>query len=97
MECKQFHINFIYIHNKWFKDNILVKDVAFNSYIVYTLYRLSCCRLSESGCEYLASALKSNPSHMRQLDLSKNKLKDLGVKRLSAALENPQCGLTTLR
>ncbi|XP_067448526.1 NACHT, LRR and PYD domains-containing protein 12-like isoform X3 [Thunnus thynnus] len=59
--------------------------------------RLSCCRLSESCCAYLASALKSNPSHMRVLDLSKNKLKDLGVNRLSAALENPHCGLTTLR
>ncbi|XP_050927244.1 NACHT, LRR and PYD domains-containing protein 12 isoform X3 [Lates calcarifer] len=59
--------------------------------------RLSCCRLSESCCAHLASAIKSNPSHMRELDLSKNKLKDLGVNRLCAALGNPQCQLKTLR
>ncbi|XP_044066559.1 NACHT, LRR and PYD domains-containing protein 12-like isoform X5 [Siniperca chuatsi] len=61
------------------------------------ILRLSCCRLSESCCAHLASAMKSNPSHMRELDLSKNKLKDLGVNLLSTALESPQCRLKYLR
>ncbi|XP_026223448.1 NACHT, LRR and PYD domains-containing protein 12-like [Anabas testudineus] len=59
--------------------------------------RLSCCRLSESCCTHLASAIKSNPSHMRELDLSKNKVKDLGVNVLCAALGSHQCKLKTLR
>ncbi|XP_039982947.1 NLR family CARD domain-containing protein 3-like isoform X37 [Xiphias gladius] len=60
--------------------------------------RLSSCRFSETHCEVVASALKSRPSHLRELDLSGNKdLKDSGVKLLSAGLESPNCQLETLR
>ncbi|XP_028419639.1 NACHT, LRR and PYD domains-containing protein 12-like [Perca flavescens] len=59
--------------------------------------RLSCGRLFDTHCEVLASALKSNPSHLRELDLSDNKLQDSGVKLLSAGLESPHCRLKNLR
>ncbi|XP_074480702.1 NACHT, LRR and PYD domains-containing protein 12-like [Sebastes fasciatus] len=58
---------------------------------------LSGCRITDTNCEVVASALKSNPSHLRELDLSNNKLKESGVKLLSAGLESPNCRLETLR
>ncbi|KAM9707761.1 NACHT, LRR and PYD domains-containing protein 3-like isoform 2-T2 [Menidia menidia] len=58
--------------------------------------RLADCGLSESVCEAVASALKSSPSHLKELDLSRNMLRDSGVKHVSAGLESPNCRLETL-
>ncbi|XP_077952381.1 protein NLRC3-like isoform X1 [Gasterosteus aculeatus] len=59
--------------------------------------RLSGCLITEEGCSSLALALSSNPSHLRELDLSYNHPGDSGVKLLSAGLEDPHWRLETLR
>nr|XP_023681591.1 NACHT, LRR and PYD domains-containing protein 12-like [Paramormyrops kingsleyae] len=58
---------------------------------------LNSCDLSDENCEVLASALRSNSSLLRELDLSNNDLQDSGVKLLSAALGDSHCKLEILR
>ncbi|XP_016298019.1 protein NLRC3-like [Sinocyclocheilus anshuiensis] len=61
------------------------------------LVQLMDCGVTDEGCGALASALKSNPSHMRNMNLSLNKLGASGVKLLSDGLKDPHCKLEKLR
>ncbi|XP_076832903.1 NACHT, LRR and PYD domains-containing protein 3-like isoform X2 [Brachyhypopomus gauderio] len=55
------------------------------------------CKVKLGGFQSLISALRSNPSYLRVLDLGRNCPGDLGVKHLLTSLENIQCGLETLK
>ncbi|XP_016128400.1 protein NLRC3-like [Sinocyclocheilus grahami] len=55
------------------------------------------CNITDKGCAALASVLRSNPSHLRELDLSRNKLLDLGMKHLSDGLKDSHCKLEKLK
>uniref|UniRef100_A0A3Q2DQA9 Protein NLRC3-like n=1 Tax=Cyprinodon variegatus TaxID=28743 RepID=A0A3Q2DQA9_CYPVA len=57
----------------------------------------SCCLITEEGCAFLASALSSNPSHLRDLDLSYNHPGEDGEKLMTARLEDGRSRLETLR
>ncbi|XP_063059415.1 NACHT, LRR and PYD domains-containing protein 12-like isoform X1 [Engraulis encrasicolus] len=59
--------------------------------------RLSVCQISSKGCSFLASALKSNPSYLKELDLTYNHPGDSGVRELTDRLNEPSCKLETLR
>ncbi|XP_060776916.1 NACHT, LRR and PYD domains-containing protein 14-like isoform X2 [Neoarius graeffei] len=58
--------------------------------------RLSNCRITGEGCAALVSALRSNPSHLRELALNWNNPGKSGVKLLSDLLKDPHCTLETL-
>ncbi|XP_048858153.1 NACHT, LRR and PYD domains-containing protein 12-like [Brienomyrus brachyistius] len=58
---------------------------------------LNGCDLIDKHCEMLTSALRSNSSPLRELDLSDNDLQDSGVKLLSAGLGDSHCKLEILR
>ncbi|XP_030221809.1 NLR family CARD domain-containing protein 3 isoform X1 [Gadus morhua] len=57
---------------------------------------LSGCLVTQEGCASLASALSSNPSHLRELDLSYNHPGVSGAALLSAGREDPRWRLDTL-
>ncbi|XP_072235821.1 stonustoxin subunit alpha-like [Leuresthes tenuis] len=57
--------------------------------VVLCVCSLSGCLITEEGCASLAEAVTSNPSHLRELDLSFNHPGDSGVKLLTAALKDP--------
>ncbi|XP_067220822.1 NLR family CARD domain-containing protein 3-like isoform X3 [Chanodichthys erythropterus] len=57
--------------------------------------QLSYCGVTDEGCAALTSALRSNPSHLRELDLSWNKI-GKSVNLLSDVLQDPHCKLEKL-
>ncbi|XP_052445987.1 NACHT, LRR and PYD domains-containing protein 3 isoform X3 [Carassius gibelio] len=61
------------------------------------ILRLSDCSITEEGYKALSSALRSNPSHLIELDLTGNDPGESGVKLLSDLLQDPNCQLNTLR
>ncbi|XP_067259746.1 NACHT, LRR and PYD domains-containing protein 12-like isoform X2 [Chanodichthys erythropterus] len=57
---------------------------------------LRCCGVTDEGCAALTSALRSN-SHLRELDLTDNKIGNECLTLLSAGLKDPHCKLEILR
>uniref|UniRef100_A0A8C2IQ84 NACHT domain-containing protein n=1 Tax=Cyprinus carpio TaxID=7962 RepID=A0A8C2IQ84_CYPCA len=75
----------------------LIASGVSSSCMFFNLYRLYDCGVTDKGCVALTSALRSNPSHLRELNLSKNNLGVSGVKLLSDGLKDPHCKLETLQ
>lgn len=55
------------------------------------------CGVTERGCRFLFLALRSNPVHLTELRLNRNKIQDSGVKMISDLLKETQCKLEKLR
>ncbi|XP_062395860.1 uncharacterized protein LOC134084435 isoform X2 [Sardina pilchardus] len=58
---------------------------------------LAGCKLTESSCDIVASALQSANSALRELDLSDNDLQDSGIEILCSGLKSTNCKLKRLR
>nr|XP_046190103.1 NLR family CARD domain-containing protein 3-like isoform X1 [Oncorhynchus gorbuscha] len=99
LKSKPSHLRELDLSNNDLKDSgvKLLSAGLGNPHCKLETLRLSGCLVTEEGCASLVSALRSNPSHLRELDLRNNDLKDSGVKLLSAGLGNPRCKLETLR
>ncbi|XP_073669553.1 uncharacterized protein [Paramisgurnus dabryanus] len=59
--------------------------------------RLSCCSIGEEGYVALSRAVRSNPSHLIELDLSGNDPGESGVKHIYDLIQDPKCALKTVR
>lgn len=76
------------VSNSWRDNKIL---------IIFFTHRLRSCHITDSGCTELSSALRLNPSHLRELDLSGNYIGYSRVEKLAALLADPLCKLEKLR
>ncbi|XP_051992130.1 NLR family CARD domain-containing protein 3-like isoform X7 [Xyrauchen texanus] len=74
----------------------LLSDALKSPHCTLEILRFSGCMVTEEGCCSVASALKSNPSCLKELDLSYNHPGDSGVRLLSERLNDPNCTLETL-
>nr|XP_055027453.1 NLR family CARD domain-containing protein 3 isoform X3 [Misgurnus anguillicaudatus] len=66
----------------------LISDGLKSSNCQLSILKLSGCMVTGEGCCYLASALSSNPSHLRELDLSYNHPGPSGVQMLTDKLND---------
>ncbi|XDV32812.1 hypothetical protein PO909_003525 [Leuciscus waleckii] len=60
------------------------------------ILRLRYCDLTDKGCAALTSALRSNPEHLRDLDLSRNKIGGSEVQKLLNLKDDPHYKLEKL-
>ncbi|XP_029552312.1 NACHT, LRR and PYD domains-containing protein 12 isoform X2 [Salmo trutta] len=67
-----------------------------NPHCKLMILRLCNCDMTEEGCASLATALRLNPSHLKDLDLSFNSPGDPGMNLLFAVLVDPCCKLEIL-
>ncbi|XP_056122748.1 NACHT, LRR and PYD domains-containing protein 3-like isoform X2 [Rhinichthys klamathensis goyatoka] len=73
----------------------LLSDVLQNPHCKLEKLWLWDCYLTDEGFAALTSALRSNPEHLRELNLSWNKIGE-SVNLLSDVLQNPHCKLEKL-
>ncbi|KAI5630527.1 NACHT, LRR and PYD domains-containing protein 3, partial [Silurus asotus] len=100
-DLEEFDLN-KYITPDKIRDEILVRVMPVIAASRKAIIR--CSEITGRSGEALTSVLNSETSSLRELhltvntlDLSRNKLEDSGVKRLSALLENPECKVKDLR
>lgn len=89
----------------YFKRASINKNIVFScllnkclgglKYILF-IKRLQNCELTAASMEALAAALCSGKSELRKVDLTQNKIGDLGVEALCKSLQHPLCKLQSV-
>ncbi|GAA6082314.1 uncharacterized protein LOC113634383 isoform X18, partial [Tachysurus ichikawai] len=72
-------------------------DVLKNQHLNLLKLGLYKCSLTEDDCTAVVAALRTNPSHLKELDLSDNTIGDTGVKQLCDLLKTSNCSLEKLK
>lgn len=75
----------------------MTNDISFINYSYFSLHRFLKTDDAEKACTSLSASIGINPLLLKELDLSKKKKGDSGVKQLSALLKDSHCTLQTLR
>nr|XP_055060229.1 NACHT, LRR and PYD domains-containing protein 14-like isoform X2 [Misgurnus anguillicaudatus] len=85
-------------HNTLIQDSgvKLISDGLKSPNCKLQILRLSRCKVTEEGFSYLVSAMRSNPLHLRELDLTFTAMGVSGGKLLSDLLKDPHCRLKKL-
>ncbi|TSK42066.1 NACHT, LRR and PYD domains-containing protein 1 [Bagarius yarrelli] len=84
------------INNLGDTGGMILCDILKNPHCKLETLKLFSCGVSDKGCTALTSALRLNPSHLRHLDLSGNKITDSAKKLLSALKDETHHRLQTL-
>ncbi|XP_073795318.1 NLR family CARD domain-containing protein 3 isoform X1 [Danio rerio] len=74
----------------------ILADYLRHQHCSLEILRLKDCRVTAKGSLAIASALQSNPSHLRELDLHWNNPGDDGVQKFSDVIQLPVSRLETL-
>ncbi|CAM4549917.1 unnamed protein product [Leuciscus chuanchicus] len=91
------HLRELYLSgNKIGKSVNLLSDVLQNPHCKLEKLWLNDCDLTDEGFAALTSALRSNPEHLREMNLSWNKIGHSGVKCLSELKDDPHYKLEKL-
>lgn len=56
--------------------------------LLFYNFSLTFCVITEVGCDFIARAVRSNPTHLKELDLSYNYPGQLGMEMLSSLQED---------
>uniref|UniRef100_A0A3B1KBJ9 Uncharacterized protein n=1 Tax=Astyanax mexicanus TaxID=7994 RepID=A0A3B1KBJ9_ASTMX len=96
MRISQYNKNMQFLYTDMYK-HVFYICLEFCFFLYDFVNRLENSDITEEGCcAVLSSALKSNPSHLKELDLSENKLGNDGVTQISHLLKMPNCKLAQL-
>ncbi|KAI7789327.1 putative NACHT, partial [Triplophysa rosa] len=92
------HLTYLHLSDNYLRDSgvKLVSTLLESPRCKLEKLRLWTSNITAEGCDSLASALKSNPTQLTELDLCGNKVGNSGVKLISAVLVNPLCNLRFL-